>query len=518
MENASATSAPLPEAWIAALRLDAALGKPPFADPAPERRLARLLAGFIATGLFFLILPGTLLGVWNLLGISSRHQAEAVSAVWIQAHGHAQLFGWVGTFILGISLYTVPKFRGGMTRSVPVGWLMLAMWFVALAARWSTGVWEAGWRVAWPVSAALELLVAILLVWQCSARGPSHRSGEIWETLIFAGFGGLILTLSWQLALLLRPLPAPLIPLAQNQVLIALALWVFYLPVVLGFCARFFPGLIGTAKPSAGGARASLAMLALAAAGYMMDFPRSAAVAVAGAALLGGWSLGVFRSTVRPVKTTGVDPHYPWFARLAYVWLAIASLLGLGASHPGVLGASRHALTVGFLATLIFSIGMRILPSFLNSRELWRPVLMRASLWLLTAGCALRVVSEPAAYSGAVAVAWRLLPLSALLELSAVLLFGLNLGMTLGSPVPAWLARKQVHAGMSLYWLVSSYPATRRLLAGQGLQTLARCASVPKTLTLGEAAAADGVDADRLVQAVWSFFESRMARSLRQPG
>jgi len=37
------------------------------ADPASERRPARILAAFIMTGLCFLALPGTLLGVWNVL-------------------------------------------------------------------------------------------------------------------------------------------------------------------------------------------------------------------------------------------------------------------------------------------------------------------------------------------------------------------------------------------------------------------------------------------------------------------
>jgi hypothetical protein len=55
----------LPTAWREAFARDQLPGKPLLADPLPERRLARLLAAFIATGLVFLVLPGTLLGVWN---------------------------------------------------------------------------------------------------------------------------------------------------------------------------------------------------------------------------------------------------------------------------------------------------------------------------------------------------------------------------------------------------------------------------------------------------------------------
>jgi hypothetical protein len=93
----------LPQQWRVAFDRD--LVEPrPFPDPKPERRLARLLAAFVLSGIFFLVLPGTVLGVWNLVGIASDRQLASVPAAWIQAHGHAQFFGWVGTFILGISL------------------------------------------------------------------------------------------------------------------------------------------------------------------------------------------------------------------------------------------------------------------------------------------------------------------------------------------------------------------------------------------------------------------------------
>jgi hypothetical protein len=74
-----------------------------------EKSLSRLLMLYISTGLVFMLLPGTFLGVWNLLAISSRHAANSVSAGWIQAHGHAQIFGWIGTFILGMASIPFPS-------------------------------------------------------------------------------------------------------------------------------------------------------------------------------------------------------------------------------------------------------------------------------------------------------------------------------------------------------------------------------------------------------------------------
>jgi len=141
---------------------------------------------------------------------------------------------------------------------------------------------------------------------------------------------------------------------------------------------------------------------------------------------------------------------------------------------------------------------------------------MRASLVPITTGCTLRVLLEPLAYGNNIAIAWKALPVSAFAELTAVLLFGFNLAMSLATPIPSWFGRKQVHERMSVYWLVSSYPATRRLLIDNGLTTLAAAQRVPKSLSLREAAQADGLSSAVLVEKLADFFESRLAPSLRK--
>jgi len=95
------------------------------------------------------------------------------------------------------------------------------------------------------------------------------------------------------------------------------------------------------------------------------------------------------------------------------------------------LGASRHALTVGFLAAMIFTIGQRVLPAFCGMRQLFSSKLMFAACLTLNLGCLLRVSSEIPAYEANFAVAWRILPVSAILELLAVSLFAVNLMVTL---------------------------------------------------------------------------------------
>src|SRR5512141_2730569 len=123
-------------------------------DPA----LSRMLMVYIVTGVAFMLLPGTLVGVLNLLKISASHMPKAATAGWIQAHGHAQIFGWLGTFILGIGYYAIPRLRLSAFSHV-AAWTTYALWTIGVAMRWAVGTWPpAQWRVLFPLSGILELI------------------------------------------------------------------------------------------------------------------------------------------------------------------------------------------------------------------------------------------------------------------------------------------------------------------------------------------------------------------------
>ncbi len=133
-------------------------------------------------------------------------------------------------------------------------------------------------------------------------------------------------------------------------------------------------------------------------------------------------------------KIEGIHANFPTFIRLAYAWLAISGAMGVWAAladrHGGIWGASRHALTVGFVATMIFAIGPRIFPHFAGVYSIFSKGLMFLSLLLLQSGCTLRVLSEPLAYKGIFSFAWKTLSISGMLELSGILVFAVNIALT----------------------------------------------------------------------------------------
>ncbi|HEX6895443.1 MAG TPA: hypothetical protein VF146_09230 [Bryobacteraceae bacterium] len=418
-----------------------------------EAALQRLLTAYILAGLLFMLLPGTFLGVWNLLSISSTHTVASLSPAWLQAHGHAQIFGWIGTFILGIGFYSLSKMGNLPQFALSQGWACFGMWTVGVALRWLVSVTAWHWRIGLPLSAALELGAFLIFFRTVSSHRPEQPAGaaprpkQPWMLVVVGSTIGFLATLVVNLGVtgyVAASGPDPAVPLILDQRLLMLPTWGFLVPAVWGFNARWLPVFAGLKAPDARMLYSAL-LIAWASVGLMLGgFAVLSAALLPVAAALAILALHVFEPAVQPAKTSGVHPSFPLFARGAYVWLGVAAVLSLVASRAdmegGIWGASRHALTVGFLSTMVFAIGQKILPAFCGARVLFSKNLMLASLALLNIGCALRVGSEIPAYEGYWHPAWSVLPVSAITELAAVTLFAVNLAVTFLRP-PAHIIR-----------------------------------------------------------------------------
>jgi uncharacterized protein involved in response to NO len=410
-----------------------------------EQKLSRLLVFYISGGLLFMLLPGTFLGVWNLISISGRRAAESISPSWIQAHGHAQMLGWICTFILGIGYYSIPKLRrGSQPFAVGSAWFAGTLWMSGVLLRWFANVYSWQWRVLLPVSAALEL-VAFLMFFRAISQHKPQDSGkqqlDTWIFVVIAGTMGLFATLLLNfvatLWLALRG-SSPAFTQAFDQRFLVLAAWGFMVPFVWGLSAKWLPVFLGTEPPingllgSAVGIHVTAIVLGLA--GYF----RATTVLLMVSCSFAIVALRILAKPEKAAKTKGIHASFPFFVRSSYVWLMVAAMLGVWAANAanpaGIWGASRHALTVGFIAMMVFCVGQRVLPAFSGMRLLYSPVLMLIGLLLLSVGCTLRVSGEVLAYQEILSAAWGWLPYSAILELSAVTMFAANLSVTFLQP------------------------------------------------------------------------------------
>src|SRR5690242_14759765 len=220
-----------------------------------ERALSRMLMLYISTGVLFMLLPGTFLGVWNLLTISSHRAANSVSPAWIQAHGHAQVFGWIGSFILGIGYYSIPKLRRMKPFALWAPWTSWLLWSSGVTLRWIAGVYEWHWRILFPLSAALELgafliFLPIVSSHPSSAQKTANGRAKLdeWILVVITGCIGWLSALVINFlstAFLARRGASPVLPHGFDQRLLVLETWGFLVPFILGFSAKWLPIFLG---------------------------------------------------------------------------------------------------------------------------------------------------------------------------------------------------------------------------------------------------------------------------------
>ncbi|CAN5637499.1 hypothetical protein BH10CYA1_BH10CYA1_13300 [soil metagenome] len=405
---------------------------------AREQQLIKLLMAFLATGILFMVLPGTFLGVWNLFAISSAQSATSVPAAWMQAHGHAQLFGWIGSFILGIGFYSIPNLRRVSAWSFWDGWLTWALWTVGVGLRWVTDVYLWQWTVFLPLSAILELLaVTLFLVRSIQGhrmQGKSKGTIETWAVLVIGGTIGLIATMSlnvYESFMVAAAGVSPAFPPDFNSRFLLLSIWSFPVPIAWGFTAHWMPVFLGLKPLKTKLIPIALAVNSIGIIAALANLLVASSLILLLGAILIVTAIRIFERPEKPAKTQGVHRSFPAFMRIAYVWLLIAGGIAVWAAMEpaslGIGGAGRHALTVGYLMSMVFTVAPRMLPAFLGRKKLFSERLMLLALLLTNTGCVLRVSSEIIAYQHYASWAWALLPISATLELTGVIVFTINM-------------------------------------------------------------------------------------------
>jgi hypothetical protein len=260
---------------------------------------------------------------------------------------------------------------------------------------------------------------------------------EPWMISVLAGTAGFAIAVMFNFLECLRlanGAVVPSFPHALDQKYLVLLGWGFLVPVVWGFSARWLPTFLALGKPDPKTFRLALLLNVAGVFCGVAGWIEPGTVMLASGAIAILLALRLTQHPNGSAKVQGIHPTFPIFIRVAYGWLIVAGsmsvLAALNDKHGGIWGASRHALTVGFAATMVFAMGPRILPHFGGIQKVFSKRLMFLSLLLLQSGCTLRVSSESLAYEGLASFGWKVLPVSGMLELGGVLLFAANIALT----------------------------------------------------------------------------------------
>jgi hypothetical protein len=428
---------------------------------------------FLKSALLFTLTGGTGLGAWALIMMAMRERLGGMERGIIQVHGHWQLFGWVGLFVVGVAYQILPRMTG-----VPLpSYRAAVVSFVALTGgavlRVGQSFDPSALRTALVyASATLELVGCAIFAWTV-ARILAARQGRLAPYQRYLALGT-----AWLVAAALLNLAHARDLITSGRFEVAAWLNVPYLTVflvgfvtfwILGVSLKTLPVFMrlddsprlaaALALPLA----AAVAVTATAEALFLRDGGNAARITfgLGGIAVAAGlaaftWALGILfparepegpvivDATRRaggagvPLRLPGIDPGYEKFVRLAYAWLVLAGLMllafsivtlrGLPLDHAYV-GAYRHALTVGFITTMMMGMAYRIVPVF-RGVALWSARLRDLTFWLLAVGNVIRVLFQ--SLSAAAGPVWlRVAGISGVLELGALVLFAVNLWKTM---------------------------------------------------------------------------------------
>jgi hypothetical protein len=422
------------------------------APAAADAITATIYRRFFISGILTVLTAGATWGAWILLQIGRAGKFNGVGLQDVNAHGQAQIYGWMGLFIMGFAYQAFPRVwhTDLVAPRLAVG-SFIAM-LAGLVLR-SVGMIVPG-APAWAVAASVggcALQFASIVTFAVQIVLTFRRSivrMEPYIGFIFAALGWFIAMIAldtWhtyatltaatrdQLLWHVATYQAPLRDLQVH----GLALF-----MILGVCLRKLPPMYGCGSASRRGAWTALAILILAVlgeVGIFIAYRWSGIHAIAALLMIPWVMLAVGVAMI-------VLPWKPWrrfarstdrsakFIRTAFAWLALslAMLLllpvyqaasGIPFSHA-YYGAIRHAITVGFVSLMIMGFAAKVVPT-LNGvdhktlKALWGPFA------LINLGCLLRVSLQtltdwqPAAF--------HFVGISGILEVSALAWWGWGL-------------------------------------------------------------------------------------------
>jgi hypothetical protein len=279
--------------------------------------------------------------------------------------------------------------------------------------------------------------------------------------------------------------------------LIALPVLGFAANAIYGFGIRLIPGLlnIGRLRP-----RLFTAAVLTFNAGLCLFLAPPRPCRVTGAALMLGGAVAYLAGMnflrgkpARPIY--GVDVWGHALIRVAFFWLVAGlSMILAEQVYPALPhafgGAWRHALTVGFITTMILGVGQRIVPVFIR-QPLASNRLMLAGGAMIIVGNAGRVGLELATLGGW-PWAFRWMGVTGVLELAALILFALNLAMTVRRRRHVYAAGERLAPDTRVREAVNARPALQQQLRDAGVTMFADAPFIAPSMTCGALALAWG--------------------------
>jgi hypothetical protein len=489
---------------------------------------------YFLAGIAVVLSAGASWGTWLLWTIGPNGSFRAVSVHAINAHGEAQIFGWVGLFIMGFAYQAFPRMWQTTLIAPRLAVVAFGLMVAGLFVR-TAGISAAeSWTSAAPVALAgglMEIAAVSLFAGQLLVTfRTSGAAVEAYVGFVVAALFWFILSSvfsvwhSWQ-TMTAPSLDALIWSIATYQApLRDLQIHGLALTMILGVSLRMLPAVYGLPRIKERRAWWALGLLTAAVVGETVAFlvyrwtgnrliagglvPTWAIMTLAVLMISLPWRL--WRPMPEPDRTGK-------FVRAAYAWLPVSlvmlllmnlygHLVGLGFSHA-YFGATRHAITVGFITLMIMGMAGKVVPT-LNGVDPKTLGSLLGPFLLVNVGCMLRVTMQ-------IATDWThysypVIGLSGMLEVTGLAWWGLGLAIVmrrgrLAAPVaarPAGHAPVRIEANHRVSDVLEWFPGTEDVLLRHGFTALKNAVlrrTLARQVTVGQAAALRNIDPTALL-------------------
>lgn len=384
---------------------------------------------------------GALWGAWILWDIGVQYSFTSADIFRINAHGHAQMLGWIGLLTLGYLYSQLPRKQGSKPPYRFLSLLTLGLFMHAWGLTFhdtSLSLLITTLGSLFEGFAVLRLSYPLFRFFFDSPKHPSHP-------FIFTGLSFLILLTLGEFLHAQAMIQATSRELLLHQIqtwqppLRDLEIHGFLLFTLVGISLKILPQSLGVCEISPRRASRIFWLLILVLTSeilFYLAYKYLKAHAWA-AGLLLPWMLlltvTVMLTSTWKLWSQGVNASaFTRHVRVAYGWLLISNLMLLfmpiynncfymGFSHAWY-GAIRHAITVGFASTLLIALGQTLSDGCLNKRF---QGYSHIGLALITLGCSWRVSMQ--ILSDWHPLGFTLIAISGLIEMAAFLVWGWSL-------------------------------------------------------------------------------------------
>ena len=503
---------------------------------------------FIKTAIVIALSTGCVYGAFILFYMGIQHSLYSVPKVLIETHGHTQIFGWCGLFIMGVSYFVLPRFYAVRIYSGKLAnlsfYFMVAGIFLVFTYRTLLPLNNHFFFKALILSGcSLEILAVLmfLIVAVKTVLSAEKQELETYETYLFSGYlWFLIVTVAHAgIVLYMINVNETVFPHAAIYPLRHIQVMGFITMVIFGVLSRTLPAFLGLKTPNA---KMNLIIMFMLNASVLVravsqplmtyyadvNLPfyyvfntlyfTSACVELL-SILLFLYNLNILTKPEVDFSGMEIEKSYEKFVWAGILWLIVAeigmiifavqeSFAGVPVSHA-IIGSYRHAVTVGFITMMIFGFASRIIP-ISQGVKLHSYSSLTISFILINTGSFLRVVFQPIAVHTGSVPSYLIMGISGLIESVAILLFGINIWRTLSDGKRQGAGEEDDHgnitsvtASTNVHHLIKQHPPAMDILISKGFTQLKNPIlrnTMTRAVNLGQATKMHNTDLDQLLK------------------